>query len=573
MKMSKQEPIRIAQIMGKWVGGGVEAVVMNYYRHIDRKKIQFDFICDEDSTNIPYDEIEKLGGRIILIPPYQKVFKYHNKLKKVLKDGNYAIVHSHINTLSVFSLFAAKCANVPVRIAHSHSTTNKKEKKKNFLKIVLKPFVKIFATEYFSCTEHAGKWMFGSKAIQNNKVYILNNAIDLEKFQFDLNIRKLLRKELKIDDNTFVIGHVGRFVKQKNHSFIIDIFNEYQKNNNNSLLVLIGQGPLENEIKEKLANYNILDKVLFLGQKENISDYYNVFDFFLFPSLYEGLGMVLIEAQVNGLNCLASTEVPKIAKISSTVEFLSLETKAKKWATAISCVNKNYDRNVDKNLFTKSGYDINAEALKLQKKYLSFVSNSHIELFGIPGSGKSTYLKSNKLECDNLNEIFINDKRAKRIVKKMLYTLKVLLFYRNDKKKLNKFFKQFKFPTFKLKLKMYIYLYSTAYLIICNRHIEFCLEEGILQVIWAFFYNNTNEFYDIDCCIKQLEYYLPQKVIYLDVKESEIYTRLLERNQRGGSELEHDIKLNKNYISKGKKIAFDIVKSLKSITKIQVVKL
>lgn len=129
--MSEQDsPIRITQIIGKWLGGGVESVVMNYYRHIDRSKIQFDFICDEDSTNIPYDEINSLGGKVILIPPYQKVIKYHNELKKVLKDGNYKIVHSHINTLSVFSLWAAKSAGVPVRIAHSHSTTNKKKRKR-----------------------------------------------------------------------------------------------------------------------------------------------------------------------------------------------------------------------------------------------------------------------------------------------------------------------------------------------------------------------------------------------------------------------------------------------------------
>ena len=123
-----QNVIRVAHVIGKWLGGGVESVVMNYYRYIDKSKIQFDFICDEDSTNIPYEEIENLGGKVILIPPYQKVLKYHKELKRVLKQGKYKIVHSHINTLSVFSLFAAKCAGVPVRIAHSHSTTNKKEK-------------------------------------------------------------------------------------------------------------------------------------------------------------------------------------------------------------------------------------------------------------------------------------------------------------------------------------------------------------------------------------------------------------------------------------------------------------
>ena len=154
--MSKK-PIRIAHIMGKWVGGGVEAVVMNYYRHINREKVQFDFICDEDSTNIPYEEIESLGGKVIIIPPYQKLFKYIKKLTKVLKEGKYKIVHSHINTLSVFPLYCAKKAKVPVRIAHSHSTTNKKEWKKNLMKQVLKPFSKLFATDYFACSEYAGR--------------------------------------------------------------------------------------------------------------------------------------------------------------------------------------------------------------------------------------------------------------------------------------------------------------------------------------------------------------------------------------------------------------------------------
>ena len=133
----ENQPIRIAQIVGKWVGGGVEAVLMNYYRNIDHTKVQFDFICDDDSINIPYDEITSLGGKVILIPPYQKVFKYQRILKKVLKENNYKIVHSHINTLSIFSLFAAWRAKIPVRIAHSHSTTNKLEKKKIRLSILL----------------------------------------------------------------------------------------------------------------------------------------------------------------------------------------------------------------------------------------------------------------------------------------------------------------------------------------------------------------------------------------------------------------------------------------------------
>ncbi len=227
--MKKKEPIRIAQIIGKWVGGGVEAVVMNYYRHIDRNKIQFDFICDEDSTNIPYEEIESMGGKVILIPPYQKIIKYQQELRRVLKENNYQIVHSHINTLSVFPLYAAKKVGIPTRIAHSHSTTNKKEWKKNILKQALRPFSKKYATYYMCCSELAGRWLFGNKTYNDGKVYLLNNAIELEKFSYNEKIRNKKRKELKIKKNQIVIGHIGRFVTQKNHDFLIDVLMKFIK--------------------------------------------------------------------------------------------------------------------------------------------------------------------------------------------------------------------------------------------------------------------------------------------------------------------------------------------------------
>ena len=268
----KEEPIRIAQIVGKWIGGGVEAVVINYYRHLDHSKIQFDFICDDDSTNIPYDEIEKLGGKVILIPPYQKVFKYQRELRRVLRDGKYKIVHSHINTLSVFPLYAAKKVGVPVRIAHSHSTTNKKEWKKNLLKQVLRPFSKKYATNYMCCSELAGRWLFGDKAYDEGKVYLLNNAIDLDKFKYDKKIKDKKRKELGIKEDTIVIGHIGRFVAQKNHTFLIDIFNQFHKKEKNSILLLAGQGPLQEEIKNKVRELGLDDSVRFLGQRNDIND-------------------------------------------------------------------------------------------------------------------------------------------------------------------------------------------------------------------------------------------------------------------------------------------------------------
>lgn len=364
-----KEPIRVAHVIGKWVGGGVEAVVMNYYKHIDHTKIQFDFICDDDSTNIPYEEIEKLGGKVILIPPYQKVIKYHKSLKKVLKDGNYKIVHSHINALSVFSLFAAKCAKVPIRIAHSHSTTNKKEWKKNLLKQILRPFSKVFATDYMCCSELAGRWLFGDKEYDKGNVYLLNNAIDLDKFKYDEKIRKQKRKELNIKDDTLVIGHIGRFVAQKNHTFLIDIFNEVHKQNNNSILLLAGQGPLVDEMKEKVKTLNLEKNVRFLGQRNDVSELYQAFDLFLLPSLYEGLPVVGVEAQASGNLCYLSNDMTKETKVLDSTVFMSLSNSAEEWANEILKSLKEYKKHNTKEEVSKYGFNIVEEVNKLDSYY------------------------------------------------------------------------------------------------------------------------------------------------------------------------------------------------------------
>lgn len=370
MGKSKEEPIRIAHIVGKWLGGGVEAVIMNYYRHIDRTKIQFDFLCDEDSTNIPYEEIEKIGGKVLLIPPYQDVVKYHKELKKVLQDGNYRVVHSHINTLSVFSLCAAKSAGVPVRIAHSHSTTNKKEKKKNLMKQVLRPFSKTFATDYMCCSELAGRWLFGDQEYNEENVYLLNNAIDLEKFKYDESLRKKKRKELGIKNSTLVIGHIGRFVAQKNHDFLIDIFNEIHKQNADSILLLAGQGPLVDDIKNKVKELRLEDNVKFLGQRKDANELYQAFDVFLLPSLYEGLPVVGVEAQAVGLLCYLSDDMTKETKVLDTTKFMSLNDNANEWASNILRDINKYKRIDTSKEMTAKNFNIKEEAKKLEEYYL-----------------------------------------------------------------------------------------------------------------------------------------------------------------------------------------------------------
>ncbi len=248
------EPIRVAQIMGKMINGGVEAVVMNYYRHIDRTKVQFDFIVDDDSSHTQFlqEEIERLGGRVYMVPPYQKLNRYIPALVELFRVNGYPIVHSHINTLSIFPLYAAKKAGVQVRIAHSHSTAAHGEWKKNFFKYILRPFAKVYATNYAACSKLAGEWLFGKKAMASGQVTIFNNAIDLEKYRFNEKVRGEVREELGIGEDTFVVGHVGNFRYQKNQEFVIEVFQEIHKRNPNSALLMIGDVEDFNRIRARV---------------------------------------------------------------------------------------------------------------------------------------------------------------------------------------------------------------------------------------------------------------------------------------------------------------------------------
>lgn len=375
--MCKQK-IRIAHIMGKMVSGGVESVVINYYKNIDKEKIQFDFIVDKDSTYIPFDEIKNMGGRVILVPPYQKIFSYINRLKMIFKENEYKIVHSHLNTLSIFPLYAAKIAKVPVRIAHSHSTSSKKEWKKNLLKNTLKPFSKMYATHYFCCSEVAGRWLFGDKLYDRNQVRLINNAIDIEKFMYNKEVRNKIRKELKLDDK-LVITHVGRFVEQKNHRVLIDIFNELHKINSQSILLLAGDGPLLENIKEKVNNLNLSDSVRFLGVRNDINEIMQGTDIFLLPSLYEGLPVVGVEAQASGVLCILSNHMTKETKITETTKFIDISDSPKNLAEFILDKYKNFQRIDTKQEIIKANFEIKTEAKKLQNEYIELYRKVNYE--------------------------------------------------------------------------------------------------------------------------------------------------------------------------------------------------
>ena len=347
--------------MGKMIGGGVESVIMNYYRAIDRSKIQFDFICDADSTNIPKKEIESLGGHVIICPPYQHLRTYNKFLYNLFKKNKYQIVHSHINTLSVFPLRIAKKAGVPTRIAHSHSTTSPKEFKRNLLKNTLKHFSKVYATDYFACGEAAGRFQFGDKAFDKGLVKVIPNAIDVDKFKFDETARKKLRQEFGFKDSDFVIGHIGRFVTVKNHAFLIDAFAEVKKQKPEAKLLLVGQGPLEQEIKDKVKSLGLEKDVVFAGQRSDTGKCYSAMDVFVLPSLYEGLPVVGIEAQANGLPCLFSNKITKEILLKKTTVLLPFDIRA--WA------RRTEPRKSPDKIILADKYDIKEQAKLLESFY------------------------------------------------------------------------------------------------------------------------------------------------------------------------------------------------------------
>ena len=368
-----KEPIRVLQIIGIVAGGGVESVIMNYYENVDRSKVQFDFIVHDDNKIDITQKVEAMGGKVYKVTPYYKnpiAFTY--EIYKVIKKFHYRIVHSNMNTLSAFSLFAAWAAGVPIRILHNHSTSSPGETKRNIMKFILRPLARLFANHYLACSRFAGDWMYGQKMMDSGKVTVINNDIDLKKYAFNLQKRKVLRKKLGVADE-FVVGHVGRFMYQKNHDFLIDIFAEAHRKIPQMVLLLIGDGPLREGIEEKVRGLNLIENVRFLGVRDDVQDLYNAMDLFILPSHYEGLGMVGVEAQANGLNVLPSTAVPEEMKFTNLVQFEDLKNDTSKWSDRIIQIYYNYHmtrNNRGAPIFNQSKFDISVQAKKLVNYYI-----------------------------------------------------------------------------------------------------------------------------------------------------------------------------------------------------------
>lgn len=360
-----KHPIRVLQVVTYMGRGGLETMLMNYYRHIDHSKVQFDFLTHREFDGDYDKEIKDLGGNVYHLSNLNPLStSYKKSLHNFFKNHpEYKIIHSHLDCMAGIPLKYAKLNNVPLRIAHAHNSNQTKDLKYP-LKLFYKRNIKKNANYLFACGDEAGKWMFNT---DNFKV--LNNAINARDYTFNINIRNDKRKEFGISDDSILIGHVGRFFPQKNHEFLIHIFNQFHKDYPNSYLMLVGEGELKTSIQDKVNTLGLEDYVIFTGLRSDVNELLQAMDVFLFPSLYEGLPVSIIEAQASGLPCLISDRVPIECKKTDLVYQLNLEDSVNVWSDKIYELSHITRRDTYEEI-KQSGFDIVENAKWLENFYV-----------------------------------------------------------------------------------------------------------------------------------------------------------------------------------------------------------
>lgn len=372
--------IRVLQVVTYMGRGGLETMLMNYYRNVDCSQVQFDFLVHRD-FEADYDrEILSMGGRIYHMPrliPWSQ--SYRKGIKAFfLKHPEYKVIHVHQDCLSSVVLQCAKECNIPVRIAHSH-TANQDKNLKYLIKLFYMRQIPSYATDLFACSKAAGDWMFGGHPFK-----VIHNAINTEDYMYSSAVASKIRRELNYGKDDFVIGHVGRFSPPKNHRFIIDVFSECLKLNSNVKLLLVGDGEERRQIQNRIVSMGIEDKVVFTGVRSDVNELLQAMDVFLFPSIYEGLGISVIEAQTSGLKCFISDAVPDECIVTSNlVEKLPLSDSAEKWAERINMIHPNRDREGFLDEVNAAGYDVTVEARKLEEYYISVTEGTTDKLHNI----------------------------------------------------------------------------------------------------------------------------------------------------------------------------------------------
>lgn len=363
--------IRVLHILHSMNRGGAENSLMNYYREMDRTKVQFDFLLTDPHHSSFEDEIIRLGGMVYRVPPLviKNPFPYIQGVKRFFKEHTeYKIVHSHTSSKSFLPLFLAKKQGIPVRISHSHSS--KAERGINgMIRKTLRPFLKLVATDWLTCGEQAGEYLYGKNAQKEGHVRLFRNVIETDRFRFSKEKREKMRHSLGIENDVFVIGHTARFDPVKNHKFDVDILVEIKKIYPNCKLLELGLG-----VKEGLLDYAIQkgvdENIIFTGVVNNVFDYEQAMDVFILPSFNEGLPLSIVEAQVSGLPCFTTERtVSKECSVTNLVSYIPLEAGAKVWAKRI-WESRNIER-IDRFVeIVSAGYDAKTSAKKLQDFYL-----------------------------------------------------------------------------------------------------------------------------------------------------------------------------------------------------------
>lgn len=363
---------RILHVVNTMNVGGTETVLMNIYRRIDRLKLQFDFVVHMPEEGVYEAEIDSLGGRVFRVEKYhvKNYLTYSHWWRSFLAEHpEYRIVHCHQGSVAPVCLHEVNRAG-RISIAHSHATRNPKRSLRTIVWEANSWPTRLVAKNFLACSEEAGTDRFGKGVVGSSRFHVMRNGIDISRFEFNVRRRREVRRNLGIAESTFVVGHVGRFSEEKNHALLIDAFAEVARRKPGSSLLLVGGGALEAWVRKRVTSVGLDGRVMFLGVRPNIEDYYSAMDVFLFPSHWEGLGMVAVEAQASGLPVVASEAVPTLADVGAGLfERLSLDEPAEAWARAIlSHVGESRDaRSAD--AARRAGYDVADVASWLQDYY------------------------------------------------------------------------------------------------------------------------------------------------------------------------------------------------------------
>lgn len=370
--------IKILQVIGGLSVGGAEMMVMNFLRFIDKEKFHFDFLVYGDKVGEFEKEAKKEGANIIHISEPSKGYRQFSKnIKWVFSEyGPYDVVHSHTLLNNGFILREASKSGIKHRISHSHSTHNRVNETllTRMYEKYMKSLISRHATAFMSCGEEAGNYLYGKEKFCSKGI-VFNNGIDAKKFQFNSDTRTKIRENLDLK-NKLVIGNIGRFHKVKNLNYLIDIFASINVIENNSVLLLVGDGDEKSSIENRVKMHGLTENVIFMGMRSDIPEIMQAMDVFVMPSLFEGLPVVLVEAQAAGLPCVVSNSITQELQITDLIHYVDLIENPDFWAKKVLAVTKENERCLTNDLIEKSGYDIHTEIKKLEKIYLSDVDNN-----------------------------------------------------------------------------------------------------------------------------------------------------------------------------------------------------